>query len=147
MVAVLFWTVIVVFCVVAEIHTNALVAIFVGFGAAVAFFLAIASVWFPLQALVWLVLTAGGLTLLRPLALRRFPRHRYEIDMSKPTSTTLTNLKGFVEQTVGNEQHPGRVKIQGESWKAVTDWPEEIPDGTSIVVRKAYGTTLWVDPN
>jgi hypothetical protein len=28
----------------------------------------------------------------------------------------------------------------------VTDWPESIPDGAMIVVRKAFGTTLWVDP-
>jgi membrane protein implicated in regulation of membrane protease activity len=52
----------------------------------------------------------------------------------------------MVEVTVGDEQHPGRVKIQGESWKAVTDWIEPIPEGAPIVVRKTYGTTLWVEP-
>jgi len=28
----------------------------------------------------------------------------------------MTNLTGFVEATVGDEGHPGRVKIKGESW-------------------------------
>jgi membrane protein implicated in regulation of membrane protease activity len=58
----------------------------------------------------------------------------------------MTDLRGFVEVTVGDEKHPGKVKIQGESWKAVTEWPEAIPEGNQIVVRKAFGTTLWVDP-
>jgi membrane protein implicated in regulation of membrane protease activity len=46
---------------------------------------------------------------------------------------------------VGDEGHPGRVKIKGESWKAVTEATSPIPSGTQIIVRKAYGTTLWVE--
>jgi membrane protein implicated in regulation of membrane protease activity len=58
----------------------------------------------------------------------------------------MTDLRGVVLNAVGDERHPGKVKIQGESWKAVTEWPEPIPDGSMIVVKKAFGTTLWVDP-
>ena len=42
--AVLFWLVIIVVCIFAEIHTNAFIAVFVGAGAIVPFFLALASV-------------------------------------------------------------------------------------------------------
>lgn len=143
---VLFWGVIVIFCIAAEVHTNAFVSIFVGIGATVAFILALAGVPFVLQAALWLVLSAVMIAFLRPYALRRFRHHPYEIDMSRPTSNPMTDLRGFVEATVGDERHPGRVKIRGESWRAVTDWPEAIPDGTAIVVTKAYGTTLWVVP-
>jgi membrane protein implicated in regulation of membrane protease activity len=144
--AVLFWIVIALFCLGVEVHTNAFVALFIGVGAAISFVLALAGVPFVLQAIAWLVISGGSLVFLRPFAMRRFRHHPYEMDMSRPTSNTMTDLRGVVLATVGDERHPGKVKIQGESWKAVTEWPESIPDGTMIVVKKAFGTTLWVDP-
>lgn len=146
MVAVLFWLVIVGMCVAVEIHTNAFVALFIGLGALASLVLALVGVPFALQAVAWLGLSGVTLAGLRPLALRKFGHRPYELDMSRPTTTTMTDLRGFVEVAVGGEESPGRVKIQGESWKAVTNWPEVLPDGTQIVVRKTYGTTLWVDP-
>jgi membrane protein implicated in regulation of membrane protease activity len=141
-----FWSVIVVLCIVLEIHTNAFVSLFLGVGAALGLALAIAGVPFPIQALVWVAGSAAGVMLLRPLALKRFSHRAYEVDMTRPTHTTMTHLTGMVEIAVGSEQSPGRVKIQGETWKAVTDWPETIAVGTPIVVDRAYGTTLWVNP-
>jgi membrane protein implicated in regulation of membrane protease activity len=142
----LFWFVIVLFCLATEVHTNAFVALFVGVGATLSFLLALAGVPFALQALAWLIVSGATLMFLRPYALRRFHHRPYEIDMSRPTSNTMTDLRGMVEATVGDERHPGKVKIQGETWKAVTEWPEAIPEGSQVVVRKAFGTTLWVDP-
>jgi membrane protein implicated in regulation of membrane protease activity len=144
--AVLFWVVIMLFCIAAEVHTNAFLAIFIGIGAVVAFIMALAGAPFALQAVFWLVISVGGILSLRPFALRKFGYRSHEFNMSRPAPSALTDLKGIVESPVGDEQHPGRVKIRGESWKAVTDWPEAIPDGTQVVVRKTYGTTLWVDP-
>ncbi|MGD0055899.1 MAG: NfeD family protein [Acidimicrobiales bacterium] len=144
--AVLFWVLIAVFCFGVEVHTNAFVALFLGVGAAISFILALAGVPFLVQVLASLGVSGATLIFIRPFALRRFHHRPYEIDMSRPTSITMTDLRGVVLQTVGDERHPGKVKIQGESWRAVTDWPESIPDGAMIVVRKAFGTTLWVDP-
>jgi membrane protein implicated in regulation of membrane protease activity len=144
--AIAFWLVILVICVVAEVHTNAFIAIFIGFGAAIALILAFAGVAFALQAILWLIVSGVSLAALRPFAVRNFHRP-LGTDLSRPAKSALTNLKGMVEVTVGDENHPGRVKIQGESWKAVTDWMEPIPVGSAIVVRKSYGTTLWVEPS
>jgi membrane protein implicated in regulation of membrane protease activity len=146
MLAILFWVAIIIFMFVGEVHTNAFIAVFIGFGAAISFVLALAGLPFAFQAGAWLVVSAVSLVTLRPFALRKFHHHRYEIDMSQPTNTAMTDMRGTVELPVGDATHPGRVKIQGESWKAVTDWPAQLPDGTPIVVKKAYGTTLWVDP-
>ncbi len=57
----------------------------------------------------------------------------------------MTNLTGFVQDTVGDEGHPGLVKIKGELWKAVSNSADAIPDGAQVIVRKSYGTTLWVE--
>jgi membrane protein implicated in regulation of membrane protease activity len=142
--AVLFWLLIIVICIFAEIHTNAFIAVFVGAGAIVPFFLALASVPFAVQAVLWLVISGVLVGALRPAAMHRFHR-KGVIDLSAPAKSTMTNLTGFVEDPVGDEGHPGRVKIKGESWRAVTSSKETIPDGTQVVVLKTYGTTLWVE--
>jgi membrane protein implicated in regulation of membrane protease activity len=133
-----------VICIFAEIHTNAFIAVFIGAGAIVPFFLALASVPFAVEAVLWLVISAALVGALRPAALHRFHR-KGVIDLAAPAKSTMTNLTGFVEDPVGDEGHPGRVKIRGESWRAVTSSKETIPDGTQVIVRKTYGTTLWVE--
>ncbi len=142
--AVLFWLIIILVCIFAEIHTNAFLAVFIGVGAIVPFFLALASVPFALQAVLWLVISAALIAALRPAAMHRFHR-RGVTDLAAPSKSSMTNLTGFVEDTVGDPGHPGRVRIKGESWRATTDAPEEIPVGTQVIVRKTYGTTLWVE--
>jgi membrane protein implicated in regulation of membrane protease activity len=61
-------------------------------------------------------------------------------------TTPLTGQFGVVEDEVGDEVHPGRIKIRGEYWRAVTDGGNTISVATPVVVTKAYGTTLWVEP-
>jgi len=142
--AILFWAIIILVCIFAEIHTNAFLAVFVGAGALVPFFLALAGVPFAVQAILWLVISGVLTAALRPAALHRF-HHRGVLDLAAPSKSSMTNLTGFVEDTVGDEGHPGRVKIKGETWRAVTDAPEAIDAGTQVIVRKTYGTTLWVE--
>jgi membrane protein implicated in regulation of membrane protease activity len=101
-------------------------------------------VTFALQAILWLVISIVLLVALRPAALHRF-HHKGVVDLSAPAKSSMTNLTGFVENVVGDEGHPGSVKIKGESWRAVTDAKEAIPDGTQVIVRKTFGTTLWVE--
>jgi membrane protein implicated in regulation of membrane protease activity len=142
--AILFWLIILLACIFAEIHTQAFVALFVGIGAIIAFFLALASVPFAAQSVVFVVVSGFTLVALRPAVVHRFQRSPV-VDMSIPVISSLTNLTGFVEEVVGDEGHPGRVKIKGESWRAVTEANTAIPSGTQVVVRKTYGTTLWVE--
>jgi membrane protein implicated in regulation of membrane protease activity len=142
--AVLFWLIIILVCIFAEIHTNAFLAVFFGGGAIIPFFLALWSVPFAVQAVVWLIISGLLIGLLRPAAMHRF-HHRGILDLAAPSKSSMTNLTGFVEDTVGDEGHPGRVKIKGETWKAVTTAPDSIPGGTQIIVTKTFGTTLWVE--
>ena len=142
--AILFWIVILLVCIFAEIHTQAFVAIFIAVGSIIAFFLALASVPFAVQAVVFVVVSGITLGSLRPTIVHRYQRSSV-VDLSIPANSSLTNLTGYVEDAVGDEGHPGRVKIKGETWRAVTDASEAIPSGTKIVVKKTFGTTLWVE--
>ena len=100
--AAVFWIIIALFCLAVEVHTNAFVSLFIGIGAAISFILALAGIPFALQAVVWLAVSVGTLLLLRPFAMRRFHHHPYERDMSRPTSNTMTDLRGVVLHTVGD---------------------------------------------
>ena len=143
--AILFWLVILLVCIFAEIHTQAFVAVFVAVGAIMAFFLALAGVPFAVEAVVFVVVTAITLFTMRPSVMRRFARTEV-VDLTIPAASSLANSTGFVEDVVGDEGHPGRVKIRGESWRAVTERNEPIAAGVRVIVTKAYGTTLWVEP-
>ncbi|MFI5035665.1 MAG: NfeD family protein [Acidimicrobiales bacterium] len=142
--ALLFWLIIILVCILAEVHSNAFIAVFIGAAAIIPFFLALFGVLFAAQAILWLVLSGVMLTALRPPVLRKF-RSGDKPDFSAPTPTALTNLPGVVEVEVGDDVHPGRVIVKGESWRAVTDGTAPIARGEKIVVRKATGTTLWVE--
>ncbi len=142
--AVVFWVVIIVLSGLAELHTNALAALFVGVGAGVAFVVALGGASFPIQALVWLLVTATTMAFLRPFALKKLRPPAG--DLALPIATTMTGQFGVVEDEVGDESHPGRIKIRGEHWRAVTDGATSIAVTTPVVVTKAYGTTLWVEP-
>jgi membrane protein implicated in regulation of membrane protease activity len=142
--ALLFWLIIILVCILAEMHSNAFIAVFIGAAAIIPFFMALFGVLFAAQAIVWLVLSGVMLAALRPAALRRF-RTGEKPDFSRPATTALTNLSGIVEVEVGDDVHPGRVIVKGESWRAVTEAPTPIMVGEKVVVRKATGTTLWVE--
>ncbi len=142
--AVFFWVVIIVMSSLAELHTNALAALFVGVGAGVAFVVALGGASFSVQALVWLLVTATTMAFVRPLALKKLRSPGG--DLAHPISTSLTGQFGVVDEEVGDEVHPGRVTIRGEHWRAVSDAGTNIAVATPVVVTKAFGTTLWVEP-
>lgn len=143
--AVVFWVIIIVVSGLAELHTNALAGLFVGLGAAVAFVVALGGASFPVQAVVWLGVTTVTMAFVRPVALRRLHRHPAG-DLAHPVDSVLTGQFGVVEDEVGDEVHPGRIKIRGESWRAITDSGAPIAVATPVVVTRAFGTTLYVAP-
>jgi membrane protein implicated in regulation of membrane protease activity len=145
MLAALFWLALAIVCLAIEVHTNAFVAIFAGFAAAFTFALALTGISFLIQALAWIVVSVVTLALARPFALKRYQR-RHAHNFAMPTESTMSDFLGTVEEAVGDAGHPGRVRLQGESWRAVTDWPEAIAVGQPVKVRRVLGTTLWVDP-
>src|ERR1700692_2362880 len=77
MVGILFWVAIIVFSFVLELHSNAFIAVFIGFGAAVSFVLGLAGLPFAFQAGAWLAVSAVSLITLRPYAIRKFHHHRF----------------------------------------------------------------------
>lgn len=141
------WVAMTVAFVLVEVHTLAFYALFVALGAAAGALTSIlgGSLW--LQALLFAVITLGGLALVRPLMRSRF-------DRSAPVSKFLgiqASADGLVGQraitldTVGDEHHPGHLLFAGDRWLAVTD-AGPLPPEVQVVVVAVRGTTLLVRP-
>lgn len=78
------------------------------------------------------------------LGIRPFARkHLY--DKSTPVKTpaeAVIGQEGVVETSIDPVQKTGRVKVNGESWKATAKQP--LPVGTVCIVEKLDGVTLTV---
>ena len=94
---------------------------------------------------LWVFAIAGLLTFIfvRP-AVRRY-LHR-----SSPPSNTnvdgMIGLAGKVTEAVGSEDEPGRVKVGGEVWRAVSGDGSPIEEGALVEVESVDSATLTVRP-
>ncbi len=141
-----FWLIVALVCIALEFHSAAFVAVFMAVSSIVTLILSILGVPMWAQFLVWVVLSAVLVLTLRPYALRRFRHGHHAHELVEPTRSTMTGRVGVVEVEVGDASEPGRVKVEGESWKAVTTAAHSLKAGTRIVVDKVQSTTLWVLP-
>ena len=76
---------------------------------------------------------------IRPVALRYFYRNTKHI---KTPAQNVIGKQALVETDIQPTKGTGRVKVEGESWKATASEPLE--KGTLCVVEKLDGVTLFV---
>lgn len=131
----------------AELHTGAFYPIFLGVGAFVAGILALAVpsslVW--VQAFVALAVAVLGVVLIRPRFAKRYLHH------SEGTATPgvyggFVGERALATDPIGDELHPGHVRLAGESWLAISDDGSEIGGDATVIVTSVRGTTLVVRP-
>lgn len=94
-----------------------------------------------LQIIIFIVVTAVSLILTRPLAkkLMKFEKTATNADMFiGKTGTVLTPINGRKEV--------GRVKVMGDTWSAVADNDEVIPENAEVYVKSIEGVKLIVEP-
>lgn len=142
-----FWFVAALALLVLELTSTTFYSIFLAAGAFAAGVLAFAiptsAVW--IQAVVAIVIAMLGVVLVRPLVSRRLRRS------GEPPLTPGVH-GGFVGQRVlplddiGDELHPGHVRLAGEIWLAYSEDHQSIPTGTAVIVTAVRGTTLVVRP-
>ncbi|WP_428077975.1 NfeD family protein [Candidatus Avelusimicrobium alvi] len=75
----------------------------------------------------------------RPFALRHLYRNSKHV---KTPAEDVIGKTAVVETAIDPVQNTGRVKVEGESWKATAD--KKLPAGTQCVVEKLDGVTLTV---
>lgn len=133
------WIGVGVACVIAEIFTTGFFIFWFGIGA---FLAAVASRWLdlPWQIAVFVISSfilvvssrkiAGGLS-------RGAGEVRTNVD-------ALIGMTGYVTEAVSGEARPGKVKVGGEIWTAVSEGGVRIPEGVRVTVLRVEGVHLVV---
>jgi inner membrane protein len=141
------WFLIAIALLVLELASTTFYAIFLALGAVaaglVAFFFPESAGW--LQAVIAVAVAIAGVAVVRPILGRRL--------QSRGTGAVSPGVHGgFVGQralstdVIGDELHPGHVRLAGELWMAFTDTHQQIDAGAPVIVSAVRGTTLLVRP-
>lgn len=90
------------------------------------------------QLFTFCVASAVCLAFLRPLA-----RKAHDSAEHKPTNAhALVGRQGIVVEAIG--QQPGRVKLGGEEWRAVSGSSQSLEEGACVRITDVQGATLTV---
>ena len=137
---IIFWLVMFVIFLVAEILTLGLTTIWFAGGAVVSFILALCDVSLPIQIIAFLVVSIVLLILTRPIALRFFNQNR-----EKTNVDSIKKKKAVVLENIDSLHGIGRVEINGMEWSAKTDEADEIIEaGEVVIIEGIQGVKLIV---
>lgn len=135
-----FWLAAVIALCAGEAATVGLVCIWFAAGALAAFLAACAGVQFWLQLIVFAVVSALALALIRPAAERHIKPRR-----SPTNADRVIGQTAMVTETVDNEAGTGQVNVLGQVWTARSELDVVIPAGAQAKVRRIEGVKVFVE--
>ena len=134
------WAVVAVVCLILELTAGDFFIICFSIGSVFAAITAALGGGIYLQLLMFAVFTLISLFWVRPFAQRYL--HKGE-DNRVSNADALIDRQGRVVETVKADGF-GRVQIDGDIWKAVTNEPADIPEGRSVRVVGRESTIITV---
>ena len=138
------WAVVAVLCLILELSAGDFFILCFSIGAAFAATSAAFGASFYVQLFVFAVFTLVSLFMVRPVALRYLHRNdEYRVS----NADAIIGRKGRVVEAIEKGGF-GRVQIDGDVWKAVTQDDEAVPVGTNVRVidRESIIITVEVIP-
>lgn len=135
------WVIIALIFVVVEMFTTGFAVMCISFGClfgAVASALEWAIEW---QLLAFAVGTALAFITVRPLVYKFFYKKSPEV---KTNVDALVGRRAIVTERIEGELHPGRVKIDGDDWKAITLDNVAVEVGEAVEVTAINSVILTV---
>lgn len=134
------WAALILFFMIAEALTVALVSIWFILGGVAAFVAALCGVSFALQIVVFTIVSAIAFLFCRPIMVRTLCRRETATNVD-----SVVGMEGLVVEEIDNLRSVGRVKANGLTWSAKSVSGEKIPAEQKVVVREVQGVTLLVD--
>ena len=134
------WAVVAVICLILELTAGDFFIICFSIGSVFAAITAALGGGIYLQLLMFAVFTLISLFWVRPFAQRYL--HKGE-DNRVSNADALLGRQGRVVETVKADGF-GRVQIDGDIWKAVTNEPADIPEGRNVRVVGRESTIITV---
>lgn len=135
-----FWLAAFIALSVGEAATVGLVCIWFAIGALAAFLAACAGIQLWVQLIVFAVVSAAALALIRPAVARFLHTKR-----SPTNADRVVDQTALVTETVDNESGSGQVKVQGQIWTARSELGVVIPAGTQVKVKRIEGVKVFVE--
>ena len=93
------------------------------------------------QLLVFAIGTALAFMTVRPLVYKFFYNKSHEV---KTNMDALVGRKALVTERIEGELHPGRVKVDGDDWKAVSLEAEVIEVGEAVEITALNSVIVTV---
>ncbi|MBQ7526911.1 MAG: NfeD family protein [Bacteroidaceae bacterium] len=135
------WAILSVVCLILELMAGDFFIICFSIGAAFACLTDALGGGIVLQLAVFTVFTLASLFFVRPFAVRFL--HKGEPNRVS-NADALLGRKGRVVETVKADSF-GRVQIDGDIWKAVTNEPDDIPADSNVRVISRESTIITVE--
>ncbi len=141
------WFVVALALLVLELASTTFFAIFLALGAfaggLLAFFVPDSPIW--VQAVVAIAVALGGVVLGRPFLSRKL-RRKGEPPLTPGVHGGFVGQRALALDEIGDELHPGHVRLAGEIWLAFTRDGTTIATGAPVNVAAVRGTTMVVRP-
>lgn len=135
-----FWLAAIIALCVGEAATVGLVCIWFAAGAAAGFLAAVLGCRFWVQLVVFAVVSAAALALIRPAASRHIKPRR-----SPTNADRVVDQTAKVTEAIDNEAGTGQVSVLGQVWTARSELGVVIPAGTQVKVRRIEGVKVFVE--
>ena len=135
------WLIIAILLVILEICTAAFGSICFAIGAAVAAIAAGIGAGLTWQILIFVVVSMLTFIFLRPFMLKFIDRKSKDV---KTNADALVGKRAVVSERIDASQLTGRVAVDGDDWKAVSEDGSVIEKGTPVEIVKLDSIILTV---
>ena len=135
------WLVVAIILVIIEICTAGFGSICFAIGAAFSALAAGLGLSLTWQIVIFAVISLLTFIFLRPVAMRFLNKRSKDV---KTNADALVGRKGIVSERIDAAQHTGRVAIDGDDWKAVTEDGSVIEKGAEVEIIKLDSIILTV---
>ena len=135
------WLGVMVLFLIVEAATVTMVSLWFAGGALAALVVALLDGSWLLQMIAFLVVSAGLLALLRPLA-----RKHFTPKLVKTNVDSVIGTEGYVTADIDNVAATGKCKLGAMEWTARSVSGEKISTGTLVKVEKIEGVKAFVTP-
>lgn len=134
-----FWGVLFVLLVIAELSTMQLVTIWFAIGSLGAFFAAMSKLGFTGQLAIFVLVSVILLAATRPLLKKLMVKNVVPMNADKEIGATAVII-----EEVNAAAGTGRVRLNGVDWMAVSQDGSILPENTVVTVQQVQGAKLIV---
>jgi membrane protein implicated in regulation of membrane protease activity len=125
------WVIVALVFVIVEIFTTGFAVMCISFGCLFGAAVSLFELDVKWQLLAFAVGTVLAFLTVRPLVYKFFYKKGQEV---KTNAEALVGRRAIVTERVGDDMHPGRVKVDGDDWKAISLDAEPIEVGETVEI-------------